>query len=109
MQDLTIEEMFAKLPGLFQADKADTSSSVVQFSISGEGGGDWVVRIQDGKCSVASGSVSEMDLSVSADATLLKDLVAGRQNPMMAFMQGKLRVKGDLALAQKLVSLFQVK
>ena len=109
MQNLTIKEMFEKLPELFQANKASTASGVVQFSISGDGGGEWVVRIQDGKCSVTPGNEREVDLSVSADAALLHDLVEGRQNPMMAFMLGKLRVKGDLALAQNLVSLFQMK
>lgn len=49
----------------------------------------------------------------AADATVslkLEDFIAlaeGRLDPMMAFMQGKLKVAGDMMLAQKLAPLLK--
>jgi putative sterol carrier protein len=62
-----------------------------------------------------SGSVSPSSGSAPADCIIgMKDgefvlLMTGRLNPQSAFMKGKLKVKGNLMLAQKLNALMPSK
>jgi putative sterol carrier protein len=106
MSDPTVQQIFANMPTAFLPARANGLSAVVQFLISGEGGGDWVVTIANQQCQVVPGQTAKPQLTIAAPADLLPDLLMGRQNGMMAFMQGKLRIQGDLTLAQKLISLF---
>lgn len=65
----------------------------------------WVVNLKEG-----NGSVTEGDGKADCTITIKDDdfisLVNGKVNPQMAFMQGKLKVKGNIMLAQKLETLF---
>jgi putative sterol carrier protein len=107
MKEYTIAEIFEKMPTAFQPERADGFSAVVQFLISGDGGGEWVVTIANQRCNVVAGKAqTPPQVTVSADASLLPDLLAGRQSGVMAYMQGKLRLQGDIMLAQRLLGLF---
>lgn len=59
------------------------------------------------------GEVGKGEASPKADCSITvadKDLVAlagGKLNPMKAFMSGKLKIKGNIMLAQKLQALFE--
>lgn len=61
----------------------------------------------------SSGSVTRGPSDTKADTTItiaeedFLNLVAGSLNPMQAFMQGKLKIAGNMMLAQKLQVLFQ--
>ncbi|MFZ6029488.1 MAG: SCP2 sterol-binding domain-containing protein [Chloroflexota bacterium] len=109
MTDWTVEQIFEKMPTAFCPERANGIAGAVQFLIGGDGGGEWVVEIAHGKCRVTSGRIPSPQVTVSADANLLPDVLSGRQNGMMAFMQGKLRIQGDMGLAQKLLRLFDLK
>lgn len=109
MNNISIQDAFEKLPSAFQPEQAKGISAVVQFLISGQGGGEWGVTIKDGTCNVVAGKVTAPTLTVAADASLFPELISGKQNGVMAFMQGKLRIQGDVSLAQKLLGLFSIK
>jgi putative sterol carrier protein len=106
MKEYTVSEIFEKMPSAFLPEQANGLSAVVQFLIGGDGGGDWVVRVANKRCDVSPGKTPTAQVTISADASLLPDLLTGRQNGMTAFMQGKLRIQGDVLLAQRLLGLF---
>jgi putative sterol carrier protein len=46
------------------------------------------------------------NMTMTAAASDYIDLINGVLNPMQAFMQGKIKIQGDMSLAMKLQTLF---
>lgn len=88
------------------AEKLKGLDATILFDISGEEGGEWTVKIDDGQVSVEEGQTESPTITVAAAAKDLKALIKGDLNPMAAFMQGKLKVKGDMSAAMQLQKLF---
>ena len=61
--------------------------------------------LHDGDLTMHEGRTEAPDLVVKIEDEDLIDLFHGRLNPMTAFMTGRVKVEGDMALAQRLVSL----
>jgi len=104
----TVKESFEAMPGRFRADKAAGTSAVIQYDISGEGGGTWSAVIKDGACTVSQGAAASPNLTLQISAQDWVDMLTGKASGQMLFMSGKLKVKGDMGLAMKLGSMFQM-
>jgi putative sterol carrier protein len=104
----TVSEIFTTMPSRFRADKAAGTSAVIQYDISGEGGGTWHAVIKDGACRVSQGPAINPNLTLQLGAQDWIDVTSGKQNPQMLFMSGKLKLKGDMGLAMKLGSMFSM-
>jgi putative sterol carrier protein len=104
----TVREIFEQMPGRFKADRAAGTNATVQYDIAGEGGGTWHAVIKDGACAVQEGAAATPNLTLQVAAQDWIDMTTGKQNPQMLFMSGKLKLKGDMALAMKLGSMFSV-
>lgn len=102
----TVKETFDLMSSKFKAANAAGVNKTIQYEISGEGGGTWHAVIKDGTCSVSSGPASAADLTVTMASPDWLDMIGGKLNGQMAFMSGKLKLKGDMGLAMKLGSLF---
>ncbi|HEV8639825.1 MAG TPA: SCP2 sterol-binding domain-containing protein [Methylomirabilota bacterium] len=102
----TVKEVFEQMPGRFRPDKAAGSNAVIQYDISGEGGGTWHAIIKDGACTVNQGPGTNPNLTLSMSAPDWLDMVSNKQSGQMLFMSGKLKLKGDMGLAMKLGSMF---
>lgn len=103
----TVTEIFDQMSGRFRPEKAAGTNAVVQYDISGEGGGTWHAIIKDGTCTVQPGAGTNPSLTLQVGAQDWIDMTTGKQNPQMLFMSGKLKLKGDMGLAMKLGSMFQ--
>ena len=106
--ELTPEILFSRMPKAFQPDKAQGVDAVIQFDLSGPQGGQWVATIKDGKCAVEKGKVENPKLTLMADAVDYVGIFTGKVNPMAAFGEGKIKLKGDLGLAMKLMNFFKI-
>jgi putative sterol carrier protein len=102
----TIAELMQQMPGAFLPDKAGSVNTVVQFNLSGEGGGTWAVKIADGKCEVSEGKADAPKSTVTASATDYLAIARGELNAVSAFMGGKLKVAGDMSLMMKFMDWF---
>lgn len=107
MADTTIQELMTNLSAAFIPQRAGNLSAVVQVTLTGDESSEWAVTIQDGKCTVAPGPALKPQLTLSADSQVYKDIAFGRLDGMSAFMQGKIRMTGDIGLAMKFNSLFK--
>jgi putative sterol carrier protein len=104
----TVKETFDAMPGRFRADKASGTNATIQYDISGEGGGTWNAVIKDGTCAVNAGAAASPNLTLQISAQDWLDMLSGKSSGQMLFMSGKLKVKGDMGLAMKLGSMFQM-
>ena len=104
----TVKETFEAMPGRFRPDKAGGTNAVVQYDVAGEGGGTWHVVIKDGACTLKEGPATNPALTLQIGAQEWLDMLSGKQSGQMLYMSGKLKIKGDMGLAMKLPSLFQM-
>jgi putative sterol carrier protein len=109
MSELTINELMSRMPRAFLPEKAVGVEAVVQYHLTGEQGGDWVITIKDGACTVEPGETAEPSLTLTADSQDYLGMFTGETNAMQAFMQGKLKLAGDLNLAMKLLNFFKMR
>jgi putative sterol carrier protein len=108
MSEITVSELMSRMPRAFMAEKAGDLDAVIQYHLTGEEGGDWIITIQDGQCGVAEGVAENPNMTLTADAQDYKDVILGKVNGMTAFMTGKLKLAGDLNLAMKLPDYFKM-
>ncbi|GAB4529945.1 MAG: hypothetical protein Kow0063_07460 [Anaerolineae bacterium] len=99
-------EIFAQMPEAFLADKAGNLRATFQFNLSGDEGGDWAVTVADGVCTVAEGQAEKPDVTVGMDAGDFVKMISGELQPVVAFMQGKIKLQGNMNMAMKLQELF---
>jgi putative sterol carrier protein len=106
MSEINVRELMTSIPDYFDAEKAKGVSAIVQCMFSGEQASDWVIKIKDQICEVEEGKTANPDLTIKADAEDGVNLLTGKMDAMRAFMLGKVKVYGDLALGMKLVNFF---
>ena len=64
--------------------------------------------IADGACTLSPAAEADPKLAVTIGGVDFLQLITGNANPMMMFMTGKLKAKGDLGLAANLANLFDL-
>lgn len=108
MSDISIEEISKKLTAAFIPEKSTGVNAVVQIQITGINSGNYILTIKDQKCSLLEGTVPNPNLNISATAQDLLDIFTGKMDGAKAYMQGKLKMSGMIALAMKLLTLFKM-
>ncbi len=107
---LTISELMEKMPGAFIPEKAQGVNAIVHFKFTGEEAGEWNATIADGKVDVAQGIPrKEPTMTLTADSSDYIKIFTGELDGMSAFMQGKIKLGGDLNLAMKLMQMFKIR
>ena len=104
----TVKETFDNMASRFRADKAAGVNATIQYDITGDQGGTWNAVIKDGACNVSQGAAASPNLTLTMSSQDWLDMTGGKLSGQMAFMSGKLKLKGDMGLAMKVGSLFQV-
>ena len=102
----SVKEVFNKMPEVFNPSAAQGLNAVFQYDISGEGGGQWNVVVKDGTCQVHEGAHAAPTVTLTMSDETWLAMVNKELNGMQAFMSGKLKVSGDIMLAQRINDLF---
>ena len=100
-----IKGFFSELEQRIDPKRTAGITAVFQFIITGDESGEWFVEFADGVPSVQQGTHENPNLSLMVDGKDWLDIVNGKQNAQVAFLTGKLKLRGDLALAMKVQSL----
>ncbi len=103
-----IAEFFNQIPSKIEPTKIKGMNVTYQFVVTGDDGGEWAVAINDGQVSVNQGKAEKSNITLTISASDFLDLVAGKLNGQTAFLTGKLKIQGDMTLALKLQSIFNL-
>ncbi|MFI7433490.1 SCP2 sterol-binding domain-containing protein [Micromonospora haikouensis] len=106
-----LSEVFGRMPKLFRADRAGSTNAVIHWGITGrpDGGTDtYEIVVADGACTVNESPQHDPKLSLTMAPLDFLKIVSGGANPVMMFMTGKLKAKGDLGLAANIANLFDI-
>ena len=102
MQVSSVKQYFDTLPERFVASAAKGVKATYQFELAGDGGGTYHVTIDDGTMQVAEGPAASPNTTIKMTADDYVQMVNGKLSGTMAFMKGKLKVTGNVLLAQKM-------
>lgn len=104
---MSMKEVFAGIQAKLNADPAKMAglTATYQFSLSGDGGGEYYVVFDNGAAQVNEGTADNPSITISMEAADFQDMVDGKLDGMGAFMSGKLKVTGDMSLAMRLQTL----
>ncbi len=103
-----VQAIFDKMMGSFKADAAAGVDVVFQFTISGEGGGNWYCIIKDATCNVEKGTHDKPACTIKMAAGDFLAMMGGKLPAMQAFTSGKLQIGGDVMKSQLLEKLFVI-
>jgi putative sterol carrier protein len=101
---MDVKEFFAELERTVDPDRIAGIDHSYLFDIKGEGR--WLVEVRDGKLTVTEDPPGGADVEFATSAETFERLANRTQNPMMAYMTGKLKVSGDLDVALELQKIF---
>lgn len=101
-----VKRIFDKMPEVVVPEKVNNVNAVIQLELTGEGGGDWAIKINNGALAVTPGRADAPGLILTMDAGDYVALSHGQANPMNLFMAGKIKLQGDMGLAMKFPEMF---
>lgn len=102
----SVNNVFEKMPQVFNAGEAAGVNLIFQFHITGDQGGDWNVVVKDGACQVSTGVHASPSVTFTIEDADWVAMCNGELDGMKAFMTGKLKLSGDIMSAQLLKPLF---
>ncbi|OWV12875.1 acyl-CoA synthase [Micromonospora wenchangensis] len=106
-----LSEVFSRMPQIFRADRAGATNAVIHWNITGRpdsGADTYEIVIENGTCTVSETPTRDPKLTLSMGPVEFLRIVSGGANPVMMFMTGKLKAKGDLGLAANIANLFDI-
>ncbi len=101
-----LKEIFEKMPVAFLTEKAANTNAVIKLELTGEGAGDWALKIANGAITVNEGRAPSPNLTLTMAASDYVALSLGEANPVNLFMAGKIKLQGDMTLAMKFPDMF---
>lgn len=97
-----INKFLKSIVNPFQLEGNNPDSTVL-FNLTGENGGIYNAKIKDNVATVSEGTIENPTLTLNVDYADMIKMLNGEENPMAAFMTGKIKLQGDYMLALKLV------
>src|SRR5690606_21014379 len=95
---MTAKELLMRVPDAVTPDSA-TPDAIIQFETTEP----VHCIVKDGAVTSVEGMAPRADVTVKVKDDDLVRMFDGKLNPMTAFMTGRLKVKGDIGLAQRLI------
>ena len=101
-----IRAIFEEMPKRLDPEAAEGVDTIMRINLTGNAGGTYYLEIREGKATISDRSIGQPQLTMSISAVDWVALIEGRLNGKIAFMNGKLKMMGDLGMAMKIPTLF---
>jgi putative sterol carrier protein len=111
MRKPILDGIFARMPETFRPERAGSTEAVIHWTITGgpNGPDTYEVRVANGKCETATEPTTDRPgLAITVAPVDFVKVVSGNANPVIMFMSGKLKAKGDMGLAANIQNIFAV-
>jgi len=102
-----VGHLFEGMPGRFIPARAGGVDASVSYHITGAGGGQWTVRIQDGTVALSEEVLASATVYIVASDRNYHDVATGKLDSVTAVVTGKMSVEGDVAFMAKFRELFR--
>ncbi|XP_073907351.1 hydroxysteroid dehydrogenase-like protein 2 [Castor canadensis] len=103
-----VEETFRIVKDFLNDGVVKATQAIYQFELSGKDGGTWFLDLKNKNGNVGQGKPSDRaDVVLSMTTDDFVKMFSGKLKPTMAFMSGRLKIKGNMALAIKLEKLMR--
>jgi len=103
----SVKELFSEIPKQFDPAAWGTEDATLQFNVTGDGGGNWTARVESGKLTIDEGVEPSAGMTMTCAAPDILAIVNGELSAVSAFMQGRVKIDGNMALAMKLQNLLK--
>ena len=99
--------VFSGMQERFQPDRASGVDAQIQWLVS-DGGEEfaYVLTVKDGTCAAENGRAESPRVTLGTDVVSFAKLMAGKALGPQLYMTGKLKIQGDLMLAQRMTTFF---
>jgi putative sterol carrier protein len=93
----TPEECFSAMSEDLTANLQKTKGIRVayQFEITGDAGGMWYIRLDNGKFDINKGTITDWDCRMKMGQNTFLAIAKKQMNPVMAFLSGRVQMKGN--------------
>jgi long-chain acyl-CoA synthetase len=102
-----VAHFFTGMVDRFLPAKAEGVDASVSYHITGGGGGQWTVRIEDGSVSLSEEILASPTVYIVASDRNYHDVVTGKLDSVTAVVTGKMSVEGDVAFMAKFREMFR--
>ncbi|MBS4172903.1 SCP2 sterol-binding domain-containing protein [Bacillus sp. FJAT-49736] len=109
IDDYTLEEAMQKIEDALNENPnlIEGFNAVYQYDITGDDGGTYQLHLKEGAAKVFNGAETEADCVLTLSEDNFKQMLLGKLNGTVAFMSGKLKIKGDIGKAIKMEGLLR--
>jgi len=110
---MSVDQIFAKISSALSKhpEVVKDVQGVFKYNVTSSGGGStksWIVDLKNGAGKVVQSGEGKVDCEITLSEDVFIGLTDGTTDPMVAFMEGQLKIKGNMMLAQKVQALFEV-
>jgi ferredoxin len=89
-----VDSMMRNMAQYFRSTEAAGLDFTCQLDLTGEGGGQWVIRVADERCHVVPGRAEAPDLTVRCPARLYLAVHRGEASPVLGLLTGRIWLSG---------------
>ena len=101
-----IRAIFEEMPKRLNSDAAEGVDVLVRINLTGNAGGTYYLEISEGEAKITESAIGQPQLTMTISAVDYVNLIRGKLKGQLAFMNGKLKMAGDMGLAMKIPTLF---
>jgi putative sterol carrier protein len=106
MNEQSIREWIVRSHEHVIPEKTSGVNAKVQLCLTGEEAGSWHISIHDQEVEFCEGMTPKPNVTITADSGIMLKILTGGLNGSQAFLQGKLKVHGDIPLSIRLLTMF---